>query len=213
MLPGMLLSFISDSAFAKIGFCQKFLHIRGVCLLKLHTIPGSSGEGHRPPGRLSPNSPQQGGNTGGPTRLGLPGSLQAPPRPTLSWVCHRDGLSWMDESPQAQQGSVGPQSSSQPRREEGWRYLPSFTDRKKRNHLIWVGGRGLWRILTGLRYMPPLRPGVMGTMTVAPCRTPRLGGCSGRGTVLQMGMVFPLDRGGSRQNQRTDIYGRQRLRE
>lgn len=97
--------------------------------------------------------------------------------------------------------------------EEGWCYLPSFMDRKKRNHLIWAGGRGLWRILTGLRYMPPLRPGVTGTMTVAPCRTPRLGGCSGRGTVLQMGIVFPLDRGGSRQSQRTDIYGRQGLRE
>lgn len=99
MLCGMVLNFISNFAFAKICSCQKRQHIRVVHLLKLNTIPGSPGEGHRPPGRLSPSSPQQGGNTGGPKRLGLPGSLEAPPHPTLSWVCHSDGLSWMDESP------------------------------------------------------------------------------------------------------------------
>lgn len=75
MLGGALLNFISNLAFAKICFCQKCQHIAAVHLLKLNAIPGSPGEGHRPLRRLSPNSPQQGGNTAGPTSLGFPRSL------------------------------------------------------------------------------------------------------------------------------------------
>lgn len=75
MLCGMLLNFISNLAFAKIYFCQKCQHIGVVHLLKLNVIPGSLGEGHWPLHRLSPNSPQQGRNTVGPTSPGFPGSL------------------------------------------------------------------------------------------------------------------------------------------
>ena len=76
MLRGMVLNFISNFAFAKICFCQKCQHIGVVHLLKLNTIPGSSGEGHRPPGRLSPNSPQQEGDTVGPTAWGFLGDCE-----------------------------------------------------------------------------------------------------------------------------------------
>lgn len=64
----------------------------------------------------------------------------------------------------------------------------------------------MWRILTGLRAMPAPEARSNGNYHCSPRRAPGLGSCSGRGAVLQRDIVSPIDRRGSRQNQRTDIY-------
>ena len=70
MVPGVLLNFISDFAFAKICFCQKCPH-QG-CLLKLKEIPGSPGGGLSHPAG-GPPVPTAGRNTG------VPQSQRSPP--------------------------------------------------------------------------------------------------------------------------------------